>query len=204
MIYGGASSQYLISTTASAVLVQANGGGTDSLVGMDAIQFTNATEIIAKAPGSGTVTTGNIAELYSAVFGREPDVAGLTFYETYLTKNPATPMTQFAQWFLASSEYTGNPTHNYAESAAGDAQFITDTYQNLLHRAPASTDIPYYQAVIAPFTSGLTTGTAAYAAAQTSGHALVLAYFSASPEFLTDVQITAQHPADAQHWLILV
>jgi hypothetical protein len=52
--------------------------------------------------------------------------------------------------------------------------------------------------------AGLTAGTAAYAAAEATAHALVLAYFSQSPEFLNDVQITAQHPADATHWLILI
>jgi hypothetical protein len=32
----------------------------------------------------------------------------------------------------------------------------------------------------------------------------VLAYFAASQEFLNDVEVTSQHPADAQHWLYLI
>jgi hypothetical protein len=35
-------------------------------------------------------------------------------------------------------------------------------------------------------------------------HAQVLEYFSASAEFLSDIQITAQHPASSSHWLQLV
>jgi hypothetical protein len=52
--------------------------------------------------------------------------------------------------------------------------------------------------------ANLTPGTAAYAQADLVAHATVLAYFSESPEFLSDVQVTAAHPADAQHWLVLV
>ncbi len=55
-----------------------------------------------------------------------------------------------------------------------------------------------------PDVAGLTPGTAAYAQADLQAHAQVLAYFSQSREFLTDVQVTARHPADAQHWLVLI
>ena len=128
----------------------------------------------------------------------------MSFYETYAAANPTTPFTQYGLWFLTSPEYTGNAAHNYAQSATGDAQFITDAYNNLLHRAPETGAIPFYQTVVNQFTSGLTAGTSAYAAAQLQGHALVLAYFSQSPEFLGDVTVTAQHPSSPQHWLVLV
>jgi hypothetical protein len=52
--------------------------------------------------------------------------------------------------------------------------------------------------------AGITPGSGSYSAAELQAHATVLADFSASAEFLGDVQITASHPADAQHWLILV
>jgi len=32
----------------------------------------------------------------------------------------------------------------------------------------------------------------------------MLVYFSASPEFLSDVQVTAATPANGSHWLVLV
>jgi len=128
----------------------------------------------------------------------------LAFYQSYLSANPNTPLTTFAQYFLASSEYASNSAHDYAESTAGDTQFITDCYENLLHRAPESGAIPYYLNVIDSFTNGLAAGTAAYAAAQTLGHAYVLTYFSQSAEFLSDVQVTAANPSSAQHWLVLI
>jgi hypothetical protein len=50
--------------------------------GADALQFSDQTVIVAATPGPvGTVTTGNITELYAAVFSREPDVGGLAFYQ---------------------------------------------------------------------------------------------------------------------------
>jgi hypothetical protein len=61
--------------------------------------------------------------------------------------------------------------------------------------------------MISSFTQGLTPGTAAYAAADLAAHATVLVDFSASGEFLGDVQITAKAPASAGftgHWLVLI
>jgi len=190
-------------TTAQGVVTLSGGGITDQLSNVTAIQFADFTEIVAAAPGQANgVTTGNIAELYSAVLAREPDIAGLTFYQTYLQNNPTTPLQQFAQWFLSSPEYTA--AHAYANDAAGDVQFITDSYQNLLHRTPSAAEIAFYVTnVMAPAEAGLTAGTQAFATAQFQAHALMLVYFSASPEFLSDVQVTATNPASAQHWLIL-
>ena len=52
--------------------------------------------------------------------------------------------------------------------------------------------------------ANLTPGTTAYAQADLVAHATVLAYSSESPEFLSDVQVTAHNPASAQHWLVLI
>jgi hypothetical protein len=184
--------------------VTVSGGGVaDQFSNVTAIQFADMTEIVAAAPGQASaVTTGNIAELYSAVLAREPDLAGLTFYQSYLQQNPTTTLQQFAGWFLSSPEYTSS--HAYANDAAGDTQFITDSYQNLLHRTPSAAEVAYYVThVMTPAEGGLTPGTQAFATAQFQAHALMLVYFSASPEFLSDVQVTATSPASAQHWLIL-
>jgi len=203
--FSGDASQYAV-TAANGALTVSGSGITDTLSNVAALQFADLTAIVAATPGSGgAVTTGNITELYSAVLAREPDIAGLAYYQDYLKSNPATPLLQFAEWFLASTEYTANPAHVYAESAAGDTKFIQDSYQSLLGRTPSAAELGYYQTnVLAPAVSNLTPGTQSYADAQLQAHALMLVYFSNSPEFLADVQITAQNPASAQHWLILV
>ncbi|GEM_PF-873430 len=212
VIFSGTAGDYSLTAQGDGIGLTVTDTGTgrtsaDSLRGVTAIKFSDFTDIVAQTPGSGEaghVTTGNVTELYGAVFGRLPDVPGLAYYQAQASAHPDQPLTQFAQQFLASPEYINNPAHNYAQSSAGDAQFITDCYENLLHRAPESGAIPYYQTIINSITANLTPGTAAYAAAQTLGHAYVLTDFSASAEFLQDVQVTAQTPSSAQHWLVLV
>ena len=206
--FSDTASHYTISTSGSTVIVTDSGTGrtsVDQLTDITAIQFSDVTDIVAAAPGSGsTVTTGNIAELYGAVFGRLPDIAGLSFYQSYLASNPTTPLLQFAEWFLSSPEYTSNAAHDYAQTTAGDDKFITDSYENLLHRTPTAAEIAYYQTnVMAPALANLTAGTQAYSAAEFQAHAQMLVYFSASPEFLSDVQVTAQSPSSSLHWLVL-
>lgn len=176
----------------------------DSLTNVNALQFSDRTVIIATTPGTGTVTDGNLTELYGAVLARQPDVPGLAYYDAILSANPTLPLTVFATWFLQSPEYLNNSAHNYAQTAAGDALFITACYNNLLNRAPEAAAIPYYAAIITQITLGQTPGTAGFTAAELQAHATVLVDFSASTEFLSDVQITAAHPGDATHWLILV
>jgi len=204
--FPNAVSDYALSTWGGSYLSVENTatGGSDLLVQVTAVQFADGTDFVVQAPSAAGVTSGNVAELYAAVLARTPDVAGLAYYDNLIQSGNGPSMLQLAEYFLNSPEYLNNPAHAYAQSAAGDAQFITDTYQNLLHRAPDSGAVPFYQAVVAQFTTSLTPGTAAYATAQMEGHAQVLVYFSASAEFLNDVQITSQHPADAQHWLYVL
>jgi hypothetical protein len=201
----GNASQYSITAAGDGVHLTLSGNGaTYSVSGAQALKFSDFSDIVAATPGpANAITTGNITELYSAVLAREPDVGGLTFYQNFLKSNPTTPLQTFAEYFLNSTEYTA--AHNYAQSVAGDEQFITDSYQNLLHRTPSSDEVSFYETnVLAKAEANLTPGTSAYGAAQLQAHALMLVYFSASAEFLADVQVTAQHPTDASHWLVLI
>jgi hypothetical protein len=203
--FAGTASLYTITPAGDGSSFTVSGNGvTDSFANIQALHFSDHTEIVATAPGASGITSGNIAELYAAVFDREPDLAGLTYYENGMKANPGTAITTYAEGFLQSPEYTGNPAHDYAQTPAGDTQFIIDTYNNLLHRAPEAAGLAFYQASIANIVGNATPGTAAYTAAELLAHATILANFSASPEFLADVQVTAAHPADATHWLVLI
>jgi len=204
VVFPGAAADYSVSAYGGDLTVAGHGVSGDLQRGVTAVQFANGTDFIVQAPSATGETSGNVAALYAAVLARTPDVKGLGYYEHQIWGGQAPSLLQLAEDFLASPEYANNPSHAYAQSAAGDAQFIADTYQNLLHRAPESGAVPYYQAMLAQNTSGLTPGTAAYAAASTQAHAQLLVNFSASGEFLNDVQITAQHPQDAQHWLYVI
>ena len=202
--------------TAASYTITPDGNGTgftvsetgmaDHLSDIQALQFSDFTEIVASqtAVAGAAVTSAQITTLYAAVLAREPDVAGLGFYENYAAANPTVGIVTYAEYFLSSSEYTSNSTHTYAQTEAGEAQFITDTYNNLLHRAPETGAVAYYEGVIDPMLANLTPGTTAYTQALLVAHATVLSYFSQSPEFLGDVQVTASNPASAQHWLVLI
>ncbi len=187
-------------------------GSTDHLNNFQAIQFNNggsgapSLAIVASdtPTTAGAVSSAQVATLYAAVLARTPDVPGLTFYENEANANPTMTITQIATQFLNSPEYTGNAAHNYAQNATGEAQFITDTYSNLLHRAPEAGAVQWYETnVLNPILGNAASG-AAYAAADIQAHAAVLADFSQSGEFRTDVTVTAQQPASASHWLVLI
>jgi hypothetical protein len=204
--FSGSAASYTVTSDAQGTLTVTNGTVTDHLSNVTALAFSDYTEIVAQTPAifPAPVTTGNITELYGAVFGREPDVAGLAYYQAELAANPAIPLTTFALWFLASPEYINNSAHAYAPNATGDASFITDSYTNLLHRAPEAGAVDWYETnVIDKILGNTTPGTSAYTTALALAHAQLLVDFSASDEFLGDVKITAQHPADSQHWLVL-
>ena len=205
LVVSGNAAQYSVTPTGNGTGFQLAGpGGTDTLGNIQAIQFGDHTAIVAATPNASAPTTGNITELYGAAFGRLPDTAGLAYYQAELAAAPGTPLTTFATDFLSSPEYTGNSAHAYAQTTVGDTQFVSDLYQNLLNRAPQAGDVPYYLSLIGKFTQNLTAGGSAYTAAELQAHATVLTDFSQSAEFLGDVSVTATHPADAQHWLILI
>ena len=205
--FSGTASQYGVTPAGDGTSFTISGNGTtDHVSGVQALAFSDHTDFVAsQTPAiAGGVSSAEVANLYSAVFARTPDTLGLAYYENIAATNSGVGILTFAQWFLASPEYTGNSAHNYAQNAIGDGQFIADTYNNLLHRAPEDGAVAFYLNVINPMLAGLTPGTAAYAKADLVAHATVIAYFSQSPEFLGDVTITAQNPASAQHWLQLV
>lgn len=184
---------------------------TDHFSGITEVQFDNngGTPVIAfvgseTSTVTGSVPSAQIAALYAAVLARTPDSVGLAYYEAEAA-NPANTILRLATQFLSSSEYLGNPAHTYAETATGDLQFITDCYQNLLHRAPEAGAASWYETNdIDPILASATPGTAAYATAEVAAHAMVLAHFSLSPEFLAEVSVSAQNPAGPGRWLILI
>ena len=218
LVLDGSPSQYSISassdgTNITITEIATGRSSTDHLTGFTAVQFDNggssAPTLVTLASttpeAAGAVSSAQIAALYAAVLDRTPDAAGLNFYQALAASSPTTQITQFAKYFLSSPEYSADSAHSYAQTAAGEAQFITDTYNNLLHRAPEAGAVSFYQTNdIDPLLTGLTPGTAAYAAADLAAHALVLAQFSKSPEFLSDVSITSQTSASVSHWLLLI
>jgi Ca2+-binding RTX toxin-like protein len=205
--FPGAASQYTITAVGNGHdLTVATGSSAYELRDVISLKFDDAAYIVASqvAPGASTVSSAQVASLYAAVLARQPDVGGLAFYERVAVDSPWVPIFTYAQWFLMSPEYSGNPAHAYSQSQAGEEQFIIDTYNNLLHRDPEPGAIEWYMTnVINPVVGGMAPGTA-YAQADLTAHARLLTYFSLSAEFLHNVQVTGDHPPGGTEWLVLV
>ena len=206
----GNSSSYKITAAGDGADFTITGNGAAySLNGITEVQFSDTSLIVSsQTAGHGAqVSSAQITELYGAVFGRLPDAGGLAYYEQSALNNPGTSFVTYAENFLSSPEYANNSAHGYAPTAAGDTQFITDSYKNLLGRAPASGDAAWYEAnVIAPIIASDTAAGATMAQAELHAHAQVLVDFSASAEFTNDVSTTGTGtPAfGGHHWLLLV
>ncbi|WP_336491701.1 DUF4214 domain-containing protein [Methylobacterium nigriterrae] len=88
-----------------------------------------------------------IVRLYQEVLGRVPDAAGLRFFSTELRQGFT--LEQVTQQFLSSAEFTARTT---AIAGAVDAtdlnntnQLVTDAFQALLNRSPATSEFAYFQ-----------------------------------------------------------
>jgi hypothetical protein len=201
--FSGAASQYAVTTSNGTITVSGN-GLTDQITNVTALHFSDVTAIVAStAHAAGSVlSNADVAELYATALTRAPDQGGLTYFENMIASNPSMSYADLAAGFLNSTEYKA--AHNYAQTAAGDTQFINDLYTNVLHRTASTSEVSYYQGVINGFLSGQTAGTAAYTAAELQAHIQVVHDFAASTELRNDLQITAQNPASASHWLLLI
>jgi len=205
VVLSGDAALYTITPAGNGTGFTLSGNGVNEAISnVTALQFADYTLIVASQTPqvAGGVSSFQVATLYAAVLDRQPDIAGLAFYEKTAAAGQYS-ITTFAEWFLQSPEYTSANT--YPQTSAGDAQFITNTYENLLSRAPETGAVSYYETnVIDPILAKATPGTTAYTQAELLAHATVLTYFSQSPEFKGDVAVTAQTPADATHWLVLI
>jgi len=89
----------------------------------------------------GGANQTEVTELYYAAFGRQPDLGGVEYYMNQLKAGFS--FLQIAGEFMASPEFQ---TRFGAD--VSDTQFITNLYQNVLHRVPVASELGYYQAAL--------------------------------------------------------
>lgn len=85
---------------------------------------------------------GQAYRLYQAAFNRTPDKAGVGYWIAQMDKGTA--LADVARSFIQSDEFV--KTYGTASS---DAVFVTNLYQNVLHRAPEQTGLDYWVDVLA-------------------------------------------------------
>lgn len=91
-------------------------------------------------------TGAQITSLYQAAFLRQPDLGGLEFYAKPIVAGTLDLHTA-AVYFINSTEFKNDyPTASLPADNGGpnDQAFITTLYTNVLHRAPAASDITFY------------------------------------------------------------
>ncbi len=112
----------LLARTEGALLL-AHDGQTDVIVGATDLRF-----IDGRLVHNPDDAAAQVARLYHAALGREPDQGGLSYWTTRLQTSDTQP--NLASAFVASKEFAA------AYDALGDSDFITRLYGNVLGRLP--------------------------------------------------------------------
>jgi uncharacterized delta-60 repeat protein len=122
-VYAGKAADYLVSRSGSGWSVQASRGqeGTDQLSGIERLQFSD--KFLALGDDAAQVY-----RLYQAAFKRTPDAGGLGFW--LHAQEGGAHLRDIAAGFQDSGEF------KQLYSGATEAAFVTQLYQNVLHRAP--------------------------------------------------------------------
>ena len=120
-----------------------------------------------------------VASIYNAALGRLPDLAGLEFYGHAFAAGTL-DLHQTGVYFLASPEFQSHfaaaalPADN---GGPNDQAFITQLYQNVLHRTPSAAETAFYVSDL----QGTLVGVAQQDRAQ------LLVNFALSPENQKDI-----------------
>ena len=132
-VFSQARASYTVTTTGSTTTVRANSGtdGTDTLTSIERLQFSDALVAYDTAGNAGKAY-----RLYQAAFNRTPDQGGLGFQMKTLDNGAA--LSQVAANFIASPEF------QRTYGALNDSQFVTQLYQNVLHRGPDAGGLSFH------------------------------------------------------------
>lgn len=133
-VYDGDRSNYTITITATGVTVAGADNSSDTLVGVERLQFQD--RLVDVDIGDHTWQT---YRLYQAAFNRAPDGSGLKYWAGQMENG--VNLNQIASQFISSAEfqslYGNNPTNQ---------QFVANLYNNVLHRAPDQGGLDYWVA----------------------------------------------------------
>ena len=132
-VFSQARASYTVTTTGSTTTVRANSGtdGTDTLTSIERLQFSDALVAYDTAGNAGKAY-----RLYQAAFNRTPDQGGLGFQVNALDKG--TGLSGVAGNFIASPEFAST------YGALNNTQFVTQLYQNVLHRGPDAGGLAFH------------------------------------------------------------
>lgn len=132
LVYRGTTAAHAV-TLAEGTVTVAGPDGTDTLAGIERLDFADANVLLDVASGNA----GFALRIYTAVFGRLPGEDGFRFWAGRL--DDGLSQKDVAERFAASAEFA----ERYGEDPT-DAEFITALYQNVLGRAPGQGGFDFY------------------------------------------------------------
>ncbi len=145
-VYAGASTSYAVTlqAIASAFTVRDRSGadGTDTLAGIQQLEFTDRTVDISWAPkaaGLSAAQLGNLIEVYVASFDRAPDALGLQYWGARLADGMA--LKDIAKSFFVQPEAAA-----FYPPTQTTPAFVTTVYDNVLGRGPDDAGLAYWTA----------------------------------------------------------
>lgn len=121
-VYTGARGNYTVDASANGYTVNSSADGRDSLLGVERIKFADMSLAI-DLEGNG----GMGYRLYTAIFAREADYAGLGFWIDHL--DDGFSMNYVASRFIDSDEFRSKFGNNLPNQG-----FVEALYENVLHR----------------------------------------------------------------------
>ena len=132
VVFGGSRAGYTLTRTSSGMTAASAAEGTDTLINIERLQFTD--ETIAFDLGGNA---GQAYRLYQAAFDRVPDQGGLGYWIDQM--DGGMRLSQVATGFINSAEfktlYGNNPSNS---------ELVTLLYDNVLHRAPDAGGYAYW------------------------------------------------------------
>lgn len=137
-VFSGLRSAYTVKPEGAGFTVtdKAGSGGTDTLLNAERIQFRDGIVAI-DLDGSA----GQLYRLYKAVFGREPDAAGLGYWIATMDKGMTSD--SVAKLFMTSAEFA---TQYGTQPDA--TKLITTLYKNVLHREPDAGGFAWWRGML--------------------------------------------------------
>ena len=131
-VFRGLRSQYTISHSAGNPNIAVSGpDGTDALLNVERLHF-NDTTLAFDASGNA----GQAYRLYQAAFNRTPDTTGLTYWTHSLDNGNS--LHNVALSFVTGPEFAAK------YGSLNNSAFVTQLYQNVLHRAPDAGGLAFH------------------------------------------------------------
>ena len=133
-IFAGKYADYTIARAGSDVVVTEKTGAQKSITfnSVGKLLFSDLTVVFDTASAAAQAY-----RLYQAAFDRAPDSAGLGFHVSVM-EGAGVSLTAVAQGFVDSAEFTTR------YGALDNSAFLTQLYQNILHRAPDPAGLAYW------------------------------------------------------------